>query len=153
MSIMRTLSILFTSITTGLAGAFIVVLVNPDLINNQSINSAAVENRPPRINSYATAIERAAPSVVNVFATVLTKTKATETSQQTQSQFYGQARLPKLKTKNSLGSGVAIGDNGYILTNYHVISNAVKIKISNNKGEVVNARIVGVDPDTDIAVL
>jgi len=138
MKISRLLSILFTSITTGLAGAFVFVLLNPEVLN-QNGNSQTVENRTShRPDSYADAITKTAPSVVNVFATVLTKDKD---------------NTGKKATKESLGSGVVIGKNGFIITNYHVISDAVQIKVARNKGKAVNARVVGSDPGTDIAVL
>jgi S1-C subfamily serine protease len=51
------------------------------------------------------------------------------------------------------GSGIVIDDNGTILTNYHVIENAVKVNVSFEKGKTVEAQVVGKDPSNDLAVL
>jgi len=51
------------------------------------------------------------------------------------------------------GSGIVIDSNGTILTNYHVIENAVKVTVSFEKGQTVNAQVVGTDPSNDLAVL
>jgi S1-C subfamily serine protease len=51
------------------------------------------------------------------------------------------------------GSGIVIDDKGTILTNYHVIENAIKVNVSFEKGKTVEARVVGKDPSNDLAVL
>src|SRR6204780_2779251 len=51
------------------------------------------------------------------------------------------------------GSGIVIGANGTILTNYHVIANAIKVTVSVEKGQTVNAQVVGKDPSNDLAIL
>jgi S1-C subfamily serine protease len=51
------------------------------------------------------------------------------------------------------GSGIVISANGTILTNYHVVENAIKVTVSFEKGKTVNAQIVGKDPSNDLAVL
>jgi S1-C subfamily serine protease len=51
------------------------------------------------------------------------------------------------------GSGIVIDDNGTILTNYHVVENAIKVTVSFEKGKTVNAQVVGKDPSNDLAVL
>jgi S1-C subfamily serine protease len=51
------------------------------------------------------------------------------------------------------GSGIVIDSNGTILTNYHVVENAVKVTVSFEKGQTVNAQVVGTDPSNDLAVL
>src|SRR5271165_4777554 len=51
------------------------------------------------------------------------------------------------------GSGIVIDSNGTILTNYHVVENAVKVTVSFEKGQTVNAQVVGTDPSHDLAVL
>jgi S1-C subfamily serine protease len=51
------------------------------------------------------------------------------------------------------GSGIVIDSNGTILTNYHVIENAVKVTVSFEKGQTVNAQVLGTDPSNDLAVL
>lgn len=60
---------------------------------------------------------------------------------------------PKRKPKTESGSGVIIKDNGYILTNYHVIAHREEIRVRLNDGRVRAATLIGSDPDTDLAVL
>ncbi|HEV2974106.1 MAG TPA: trypsin-like peptidase domain-containing protein [Solirubrobacteraceae bacterium] len=51
------------------------------------------------------------------------------------------------------GSGIVIDNNGTILTNYHVVENAIKVTVSFEKGKTVNAQVVGKDPSNDLAIL
>ncbi|MES9887625.1 MAG: trypsin-like peptidase domain-containing protein, partial [Candidatus Sedimenticola sp. 6PFRAG1] len=60
---------------------------------------------------------------------------------------------PKKRLQTSLGSGVIINKDGYILTNHHVVASADEIKVVLSNGKTLQARIVGTDPDTDLAVI
>jgi S1-C subfamily serine protease len=85
---------------------------------------------------------RDAPGVAFVTSTVVQKTESPFLlGQETRSQ--GQAT----------GSGIVINGDGTILTNYHVIENAVKVTVSFEKGQTVEAKVVGTDPSNDLAVL
>jgi S1-C subfamily serine protease len=87
---------------------------------------------------------RDAPGVVFVTSTVVQKTESPFNlfgGGETQRQ--GQAT----------GSGIVIDSNGTILTNYHVIENAIKVTVSFEKGQTVDAQVVGKDPSNDLAVL
>jgi S1-C subfamily serine protease len=87
---------------------------------------------------------RDAPGVVFVTSTIVQKTESPFNlfgGGETQRQ--GQAT----------GSGIVIASNGTILTNYHVIENAIKVTVSLEKGETVNAQVIGKDPSNDLAVL
>jgi S1-C subfamily serine protease len=88
---------------------------------------------------------RDAPGVVFVTSTIV---------QQGESPFnpFGEGGETQRQGKAS-GSGIVIDDNGTILTNYHVVENAVKVQISLEKGQNVDAQVVGKDPSNDIAVL
>jgi len=153
----RAFSFLFTSVATGLAAAFLVLLLRPDLVGREP----ATQTQPIVIErgagpvSYADAVQRSAPSVVNVFATKITR----ETSHPLFDdplfkRFFGaQTSRPRYKRENSLGSGVIVDDNGYVLTNNHVIEGASEIQVVLGDGRNLPARIVGTDPETDIAVL
>ena len=57
------------------------------------------------------------------------------------------------RIENSLGSGVIVDHEGHIVTNHHVIANADEIRVQLADGRVAEAKIVGSDPDTDLAVL
>ncbi len=156
MKIRRLFSFLFTSISTGLAAAFIVVLVRPDLLNPQSQSSdMASSTRTSAVTSYADAVRNATPAVVNIYATKLTLEKPAPVIDDPVFQhFFGRGeQRPRQRRENSLGSGVVIDKNGIILTNHHVVAGASKINIVTGDGEVRSARIVGSDPDTDLAVL
>ena len=105
--------------------------------------------------SYADAVQRSAPAVVNVFATKITREQPHPLFEDPLfKRFFGdQASRPRYKRENSLGSGVIVDGNGYILTNNHVIEAASDIQIVLGDGRNLPARIVGSDPETDLAVL
>jgi serine protease DegS len=153
----RAFSFLFTSVATGLAAAFLVLLLRPDLVSRQATapTQAVLLERSGGPVSYADAVQRAAPSVVNVFATKITRTKRHPLFDDPLfKRFFGdQTDRPKIKRENSLGSGVIVDVNGYVLTNNHVIDSASEIHIVLGDGRSLPARIVGNDPETDLALL
>jgi len=67
--------------------------------------------------------------------------------------FYGQRQQPEYRQAEASGSGVIITDDGYIVTNYHVIENAEKIEITLNDKRNLTAKLIGSDPTTDLALL
>jgi Do/DeqQ family serine protease len=158
MKLYRVFTFLFTSIATGLAAAFIVLLLRPDLLQDgigglQEKLPAPMPMSGPV--SYADAVAHAAPAVVNVFATKITRqnTHPLFNEPLLQRYFGDEATRPRFKRENSLGSGVIVDSNGYILTNNHVISGASEIQVVLNDGRQMPARIVGSDPESDLAVL
>ena len=86
---------------------------------------------------------RDAPGVAFVTSTIVQKSESPFNLFGGESQRQGQAT----------GSGIVISSNGTILTNYHVVENAIKVTVSFGKGKTVNAQIVGKDPSNDLAVL
>ena len=144
------------SVVGGLALAFLIVAVQPDLIRGRSgAGSAAVAIAAPDTAavaqvSYAAAVQRGAPSVVNVYAARL----VTERVAPSLGELFGDY-MPRYRQRieRSLGSGVIVDENGHIVTNHHVIANADSIRVQLADGRVADAKIVGRDPDTDLAVL
>ena len=106
---------------------------------------------PTRV-SYADAVERAAPAVVNIF----TARHVTERIAPSPfDELFGQTLLPQVRNRieRSLGSGVIIDEHGHIVTNQHVIADADEIRVQLADGRTAIATVVGRDPDTDLAVL
>ncbi len=153
----RAFSFVFTSIATGLAAAFIVLLLRPDLVSpdRNTLPQTTPLARTSGPVSYADAVQRAAPAVVNVFATKITRRRQIPLLQDPViRRFFGDlGDEPRTRRENSLGSGVIIDTNGYVLTNNHVIADANEIQVVLGDGRSLPARIVGTDPETDLAVL
>ena len=95
-------------------------------------------------------MQRAAPSVVNVYTARLVTERVAPSSL---GELFG-GFLPRYRQRieRSLGSGVIVDDSGHIVTNHHVIANADSVRVQLADGRVADAHIVGRDPDTDLAV-
>ena len=106
--------------------------------------------------SYASAVARAAPSVVSIYANKVVNTRQVlvPSNPVLQRMFPGIAIGPPLKQRQqSLGSGVIVSTDGYVLTNNHVIQGAEEIQIVLYDGRITHARVIGTDAETDLAVL
>jgi len=104
--------------------------------------------------SYAPAVDAAAPAVVNVYTTKLIKRRTHPFFDDPFfRRFFGNPPTPRKRRQSSLGSGVLISPQGYILTNNHVIDGSDDILVALHDGRIVGAAVVGTDPETDIAVL
>jgi serine protease DegS len=150
------LRFLLQSVALGLAVAFLIVYFYPNLVSSNAdsskpITGAGLSNQGPV--SYQHAVSTAAPSVVNVYATTVRKSKTNPILQDPLfRRFFGKP-TPKTRREDILGSGVIIGEQGYILTNAHVVKSADEILITLTDGRQGFADIVGLDEDTDLAVL
>jgi Do/DeqQ family serine protease len=144
------------SIVGGLALAFIAVALRPDLIRRDGVAATPPATTPPSITeagrvTYADAVRRAAPAVVNIYtARVVTERVAPSSLDELFREAWPRYRQ---RIENSLGSGVIVDHDGHIVTNHHVIANADAIRVQLADERVADARIVGRDPDTDLAVL
>ncbi|HXN79701.1 MAG TPA: trypsin-like peptidase domain-containing protein [Steroidobacteraceae bacterium] len=145
------------SVAGGLALAFLIVALRPDLIRSATRPAAPAAAPPepralpgPARVTYAAAVERAAPSVVNIYTARLVTERVTPSL----GELFGDY-LPRYRQRieRSLGSGVIVDESGHIVTNHHVIANADSIHVQLADGRAADAHIVGSDPDTDLAVL
>jgi serine protease Do len=110
-------------------------------------------------NSFAPIVKSVAPSVVKVFVTTSAQRQQLSGADMEQfRRFFGPMfpdfdQQQQSPTQHALGSGVVISSNGYILTNNHVIENAKDIQVALNDGRSFTAKLVGTDPQTDVALL
>ncbi len=156
MRLYRTFTFVFTSIATGLAAAFLVLVFKPDFLGDPQYTSPVMNlARQEGPVSYADAVQKTAPAVVNIFTTTLTRREAHPFfSDPLFRRFFGEElSQPRVEKRNNLGSGVIVNKNGYIITNHHVIENASEIRVVLRDGRSMAARVVGTDPETDLAVL
>ena len=158
----RTLAFLFRSAVAGLALAFVLVWLLPEvgpalrarfgLQRDTAAASTAGPGAGPL--SYAQAVERAAPSVVSVYVSKVVTERPILVPNPTLQRFTGITLGPlRQRLQRAQGSGVIVDPDGYILTNHHVVAGADEVQTVLTDGRVTRARIVGTDSDTDIAVL
>lgn len=105
--------------------------------------------------SYAEAVVRAAPAVVNIYsAKEVAEPRHPFSDESMLRRFFGERNAePRKRLETSLGSGVVISGKGYVLTNNHVIQGADEILVLLPDGRAATATVVGADPETDLAVL
>lgn len=143
----------------GLVIALLVIVAKPEwfpmLYNDNSTGSYLETSINTQISgpvSYSHAVEKAAPAVVNIFTQRLV--------QQQQHPLLGHSFLrrffndqPNERMQSSLGSGVIMNSEGYILTNHHVVVGASEIRVSMQDGREVDATLIGSDAEVDLAIL
>jgi serine protease DegS len=165
MPLQKNLSYIAQAVVLGLAIAFIVTYLWPEIARHET-PAVDVRQTPaplPAIHpasgpySYSAAVDRASPAVVNInTAKVVTVRTHPFFDDPIFRQFFGNPKdliTPRKRIETSLGSGVIMSDKGYILTNHHVIKSADAIQVSLQDGRMAEAKVVGGDPETDIAVL
>ena len=143
-SLARLVFFLFQAAVVGLAAAFVVVWIKPSLLDGRLAGGGS---------SYASAVAESSASVVNVHSA----RRVRQTTSTAGGPAYGQYPSDRDRSaggvENSLGAGVIVSTDGYILTNNHVIKDAEAIQVGLQDGRAAIPRIVGVDPDTDLALL
>jgi serine protease DegS len=160
------MSFLAKAVIVGLAAAFLLVWWKPALLgaatsrpgsvtapSQSTAANPAVITAPRTVSlpSFADAVARAAPAVVNIYtARVVTERTQTAPLDQLFGDYWPSYRQ---RVERSLGSGVIIDAAGTIVTNQHVIAGADSIRVQLADGRIAEATITGQDPDTDIAIL
>ena len=152
-SLKQTFVFLSQSILAGLALAAVVLLVR-SVLHTTGPAAASDGSQPGRAadfpgapRSFADAVARAMPSVVNIYT-------AREVSGGTaKGSMLGDDAPPPDYIENSLGSGVIVDTAGHVITNQHVIENASEIRIQLADGRIATPSLVGSDPATDLAML
>lgn len=166
MKISRVFRFVLSYVAVGVAAAALVIAFMPDLTQQERpvVQLRTAESHPVAVNpgarmgvvSYAAAVERAAPAVVNIYSS---KRVAQQNSPLYDDpvfrRFFGEGAggRARERVETSLGSGVIVSSEGYMLTNRHVIQGADQIKAMLTDGRTVEAEVIGMDPDTDLAVL
>jgi len=146
--------------TVLLAIFFVVSTLRPELLPWKprgeivTVKEAAPAIDTVRQDSYARAAEIAMPSVVNIF----TSKEVNEPHHPFMNdplfeRFFGEQFESRPRRTSSLGSGVIVSANGYILTNHHVVEAADEVEVALVDGRKTKASIIGSDPETDLAVL
>ena len=159
---MRKLWLVFAQTATiCLAALFVVSTLRPDILAGNSRGAVVTVKEPQadlqgRVNpaSFSDAARKAMPAVVNIY-----------TSQEVKRQrhpfmddplfryFFGEPPDAGPQRREGLGSGVIVSEQGYVLTNHHVVEAVDQIEIALADSRKVPARVVGTDPETDLAVL
>jgi len=152
-------AVLVAGLVLGAAGIAIAHSTQKAVSNPPATLKFADSNEGPSRTSYAPVVKNVLPSVVNISSSKVVKVDH-QTSQQMEPffrQFFGDGEgpfeAPRDRREKSLGSGVIVSPEGYVLTNNHVVDGATEVKVTlSDKREYV-AKIVGTDPKTDVAVL
>lgn len=145
---------------TGLLAAAVILLLYPQGLSHH--NGMETTDLSPSTDgewsgpaSYASAVRRASPSVVNIYTQKkLARARHPLLDDPFFQRFFNSRNLPQQeRMQSSLGSGVIITANGYVLTNNHVVEDADEIVIQLQDGREAMVEVVGNDPETDLAVL
>jgi len=113
---------------------------------------ASVDGKP--LPSLAPVLKEVTPSVVNVYTQTRVRVRSPLLDDPIFRRFFNVPDVPRERVSQSLGSGVIVdAENGYVLTNNHVIARADEIAVGLKDGRSLEAKLIGTDPDTDLAVI
>ena len=154
--------------TLCLAALFVVATLRPDLLprwstrgaNNVVVLQEAAQGtigapaHSPSPASYAEAARRAMPAVVNVYTSKAVRSRNPGLDESLLKRYFPElGDLAQPRRTTSLGSGVIVSTDGYVLTNHHVIEGADEIELVLSDGRQLSAHVRGTDPESDLAVL
>jgi serine protease DegQ len=159
---MRKYWLMFAQATTiVLAILFVIHTLRPELLSGGGrsgvvtlYESESGGGRMP-VAGFHTAAKRVMPAVVNIFTTTIVKAQPNPFADDPAFRFFfgDQFGDNEPHQTSSLGSGVIVSKDGYILTNHHVVESADSIEVMLSDGRHAKGRVIGSDPDTDLAVL
>ena len=146
--------------TVAVAVLFVVSTFRPEWLPARA-PGAVVQTAPSAApggaaqpGSYNDAVSRAAPSVVNIFTSKeIRSPKHPLLNDPVFRRFFGDQMPDEAQRAASLGSGVIVSASGYVVTNHHVVEAADEIEVALADGKKLLAKVVGNDPETDIAIL
>jgi serine protease DegQ len=147
--------------TIAVAALFVVSTFRPEWLPARTSAPVALVQSPApttppatRALSYSDAVRRATPSVVNIFTSKeIRSPRHPLLNDPLFRRFFGDQLPDEAQRASSLGSGVIVSTSGYILTNHHVVEAADEIEVGLADGKKLLARVIGNDPETDLAVL
>ena len=130
-----------------------VVLAQGKGLEGSDVDMLAAENR-----AYERIAESVTPAIVNIQTTQVIKVQQSPFSQdpffrQFFGDMFGPYNIPREQREHALGSGVIVSPDGTIVTNNHVIAKATEIQVMMSDKRVFKAKVIGADPDTDVAVI
>ena len=171
---MKKLWLLFAQLTTLMVAALLVLSVfKPEWLSYR-ISSTPTTAPSPTLNtsnpgvpfsiapeqsvtepttSYRAAAKKAMPAVVNIYTSKQVRTARNPLENDPVFRRFFGDQGPQMQRVSSLGSGVIVTSEGYILTNHHVVAAADEIEVLLADGRTAPAKIVGTDPETDLAVI
>jgi len=151
------------SVTILLAAWFVLITLKPEWLAETNVTTIidsvtfkeSADTSSPNPGSYHEAVQKSMPAVVNIFTSKNTKQPLARKDKKSNSdpffQFFN--GYSDEEPISSLGSGVLVSPEGIIITNHHVINDADQIEVALFDGRKLKAKMIGSDPETDIAVL
>jgi len=164
---MKPLAISPAGTLLALVGALCFVLVSQLTLCGKDtgpaikVDTTPLERSPQLGTSFAPVVKKVAPSVVNIYSTHIVHMRPFHPFSDDPffRQFFGPPRRDGdhdiTRREEALGSGVIVSPDGYLLTAYHVVEDAdeIQVALGDNEDKEYTAKVIGTDPQTDVAVL